>query len=220
MSAVGLYVPGAGPLYRIPAGAKILTLLMVGVALAVAADHWVAVGALAASLLLYPVVGLAPRRALGVLRALWPFLLAMSLFQVLFGEWQTALRLCAQLATLVLLANLVTLTTRVREMLDLFEWMVRPLRYVGANPDRIALVLALTIRSIPMVASAWQSAREGYRARGLSGRPHLLVVPVIVQLLRMADATGEALVARGIDEDTGTEADRTPIGRNTGIGTD
>ncbi|WP_150243275.1 energy-coupling factor transporter transmembrane component T family protein [Nocardiopsis quinghaiensis] len=202
MSTVGLYVPGDSPLHRAPAGAKLLALLLVGIGLVVWADHRVAAGALTAALVLYPAVGLPLGRAWSALRALWPFLLAIGLFQVLFADWQTALRLCAQLAALVLLANLVTLTTRVREMLELFERLVRPLRHVGANPDRIALVLALTIRSIPMAATAWQAAREGYRARGLSGRPHLLVVPVIVQLLRMADATGEALVARGIDEDT------------------
>ncbi|MBQ1082663.1 energy-coupling factor transporter transmembrane protein EcfT [Nocardiopsis sp. B62] len=202
MSAIGLYVPGTGPLHRIPAGPKLLGLLVVGAALLVAADPWVSLGALAASLVVYPLVGLHPRRALGVLRALWPFLLAIGTFQALFGAWEEGLRLCAQLATLVLLANAVTLTTRVREMLDLFERLARPLRHVGVNPDRVALVLALTVRSIPMVATAWRAAREGYRARGLSGRPHLLVVPVIVQLLRMADATGEALVARGIDEET------------------
>ncbi|OOC52844.1 MULTISPECIES: CbiQ family ECF transporter T component [Nocardiopsis] len=202
MSTVGLYVPGHSPLHRTPAGAKLLALLLAGIGLVVWADHRVAAGALAAALVLYPAVGLPLRRAWSALRALWPFLLAIGLFQVLFADWQTALRLCAQLAALVLLANLVTLTTRVREMLDLFERLVRPLRHLGANPDRIALVLALTIRSIPMAAAAWEAAREGYRARGLSGRPHLLVVPVIVQLLRMADATGEALVARGIDEDT------------------
>ncbi|WP_160050311.1 energy-coupling factor transporter transmembrane protein EcfT [Nocardiopsis sp. FR4] len=202
MSTVGLYVPGTGPLYRVPAGTKLLALLLAGAGLLVWADHRVALGALAAALLLYPAVGLGARRAWSALRALWPFLLAIGLFQVLFGEWQTGLRLCAQLAALVLLANLVTLTTRVREMLDLFQRAARPLRHLGANPDRVALVLALTVRSIPMVAAAWRAAREGYRARGLSGRPHLLVVPVIVQLMRMADATGEALVARGIDEDT------------------
>ncbi|WP_017599729.1 energy-coupling factor transporter transmembrane component T family protein [Nocardiopsis lucentensis] len=198
----GLYVPGSGPLHRTPAGPKLLALLVVGAALVVAAHHWLAVGALGAALVLYPVVGLPPRHAFGVLRALWPFLLAIGVFQTLFGDWQTALRLCAQLAALVLLANAVTLTTRVGEMLGLFERLARPLRRVGANPDRVALVLALTVRSIPMVLVAWRTAREGYVARGLSGRPYLLVVPVIVQLLRMADATGEALVARGIDEET------------------
>ncbi|QRN79204.1 MAG: energy-coupling factor transporter transmembrane protein EcfT [Nocardiopsis sp. BM-2018] len=208
MSVIGLYVPGTGPLHRITAAPKLLVLLLIGAALLIAADLWAALGALAVSLVLYPAVGLHPRRALGVLRVLWPFLLAIGVFQTLFaGAWEEGVRLCAQLAALVLLANAVTLTTRVREMLDLFERLARPLRRVGVNPDRVALVLALTIRSIPMVATAWQAAREGYRARGLSGRPHLLVVPVIVQLLRMADATGEALVARGIDEDTSARED-------------
>ncbi|MEV2277984.1 energy-coupling factor transporter transmembrane protein EcfT [Nocardiopsis sp. NPDC049922] len=199
---IGLYVPGTGPLHRVPAGPKLLALVVVGVALIVASHHWLAVGVLAAALVLYPAVGLPPRHAFGALRALSPFLLVIGVFQTLFGDWQTALRLCAQLAALVLLANAVTLTTRVHAMLELFERMARPLARVGVNPDRVALVLALTVRSVPMVQVAWRSAREGYQARGLSGRPYLLVVPVIVQLLRMADATGEALVARGIDEET------------------
>ncbi|WP_053614954.1 energy-coupling factor transporter transmembrane protein EcfT [Nocardiopsis sp. NRRL B-16309] len=196
----GLYVPGAGPLHRLTARTKLLALLAVSVVIIVAGDPWVSVGALATALAVYPLSGLGLRRAWHVLRVLWPFLLAIAVFQTLFGDGPTAVRLVGQLAALVLLANAVTLTTRVREMLDLFERAARPLRHVGADPDRVALVLALTIRSIPMVAAAWRAAREGYVARGLSGRPHLLVVPVIVQLLRMAEATGEALVARGIDE--------------------
>jgi biotin transport system permease protein len=200
VTTTGLYVPGTGPLYRLSARTKLLVLLAVSVVVVVAGHPWVSVGALAAALAVYPLSGLGARRAWHVLRVLWPFLLVIAVFQGLFGDWSTAVRLVAQLAALVLLANVVTLTTRVREMLDLFERAARPLRHVGADPGRVALVLALTIRSIPMVAAAWRAAREGYLARGLSGRPHLLVVPVIVQLLRMAEATGEALVARGIDE--------------------
>lgn len=202
MSTFGLYVPGDGFLHRIPAGAKLGALLVASTVLIAVGDPWFAVGALVAACVLHPLAGLAPRRAWAALRVLGPFLLAMGLFHVLFGDWHTAVRLCAQVAALVLLANLVTLTTRVREMLDLFERAARPLRHAGVRPERVALVLALTVRSIPMAAAAWRAAREGYLARGISGRPHLLVVPVIVQLLRVADATGEALVARGIDEDT------------------
>ena len=203
MSVVGLYVPGGGPLHRVAAGPKLLALLVLGMVLIAAANLWAALATLFLAMVLYPAADLGARRALGVLRALWPFLLAIGVFQALFvGEWTEGVRLCAQLAGLVLLANAITLSTRVGEMLDLFERMARPLRHVGVRPDRVALVLALTIRSIPMVATAWSAARDGYRARGLRGRPYLLVVPVIVHLLRMAEATGEALVARGIDEDT------------------
>lgn len=203
MNTLGLYIPGEGPLYRLGAGTKLAGLLVVCVAVIALADPRVSVGLLAAAVLLYPAVGLPLRRLLGVLRTLWPFLLAIGLFQALFGDPLVAVRLCSQLLGLVLLANAVTLTTRVREMLDLFERLARPLARFGVSPGRVALVLALTIRSIPMVAAAWRAAVEGYRARGLSGRPYLLVTPLIVQLFRMAEATGEALVARGIDEDGG-----------------
>lgn len=205
MSMLGLYVPGTGPLHRIPAGPKLLVLLVLGVTLIAVANPWAWLGALAVALILYPATGLTLRRALGVLRALAPFLLAIGVFQGLFvGSWIEGARLGSQLAALVLFANAITLSTRVEEMLALFERMARPLRRVGGDPDRVALVLALTIRSIPMVTAAWKAARDGYRARGLRGRPYLLVVPVIVHLLRMAETTGEALVARGIDEETRT----------------
>lgn len=201
MNTLGLYIPGEGLLYRSSAGAKLAGLLAVCVAVVALAHPWVSVGVLVGAVLLYPAVGLPLRRVLGVLRGLWPFLLVIGLFQAVFGDPLTAVRLCSQLLGLVVLANAVTLTTRVREMLDLFERLARPLARFGVPPERVALVLALTIRSIPMVAAAWRAAVEGYRARGLSGRPYLLVTPLIVQLFRMAEATGEALVARGIDED-------------------
>ncbi|MDT0327620.1 energy-coupling factor transporter transmembrane component T family protein [Nocardiopsis lambiniae] len=201
MNTLGLYIPGDGVLYRLRARTKLAGLLVVCVVVIALADPRVSVGLLLAAVLLYPAVGLPFKRVLGVLRTLWPFLLAIGVFQGLFGDPLTGVRLCSQLLALVLLANAVTLTTRVREMLDLFERLARPLGRFGVSSERVALVLALTIRSIPMVAAAWRAAVEGYRARGLSGRPHLLVTPLIVQLFRMAEATGEALVARGIDED-------------------
>ncbi|MFD0777113.1 energy-coupling factor transporter transmembrane component T, partial [Streptomonospora algeriensis] len=115
------------------------------------------------------------------------------------GDWAAAVRVCGQLATAALLAAMVTATTRVSAMLELFERLLRPWARLGANPRRVALVLALTIRCIPLVASAWQTSREAYIARGLRGRPDVMVVPVIVGLLRSADSLGEALTARGID---------------------
>lgn len=203
MNAVGLYVPGTGVLHRLPAGGKLLVLLLVGAGVIAAAHPWVSLAALVVAVALYSVAGLSLRHAYRAVRVLWPFLLGIAVFQGLVGGWSEAVRLGAQLAALVLLANAVTLTTRVSAMLELFQRLARPLRHVGADPDRVGLVLALTVRSIPMVDQAWRAAREGYLARGLSGRPYLIVVPVIVQLLRMAEATGEALVARGMDEGAG-----------------
>ena len=142
MSTVGLYVPGSGVLYRTSAWVKLLTLLVAGTGLIVAAEPRVAVAALVVAVVSYPLVGLPLRHAGRVLRVLWPFLVAIGVFQGLFGDWQTGVRVCAQLAALVLLANVVTLTTRVQEMLDLVQRMAGPLGRFGDSPARVALVLA------------------------------------------------------------------------------
>ncbi|MUL42567.1 energy-coupling factor transporter transmembrane protein EcfT [Streptomonospora sp. PA3] len=202
MTMAALYVPARSRravLHRLPAGAKLLALLVAVCALVAAADTAVAPASAAAAALLHPLCGLGVRTALRTLRALAPFLAAIALFQWLAGDWQAAARVSGQLAAAALLAALVTASTRVSEMLDLFERLARPLARFGANPRRVALVLALTIRCIPLVASAWRASREAYIARGLRGRPDAMVVPVIVGMLRSADALGEALTARGID---------------------
>ncbi len=196
---LGLYVPGDSVLHRLPVGAKLLVLLSAVTAVVAFADLWSALGAALAALLLYPLCGFTFRHVWRVLRPLLPFLAVIALFQALVGDGATAVRVCAQLAMAVLLSGLVTLSTRVSEMLGLFERLARPLRYAGVRPDRVALVLALTIRCLPLAASAWQASREAYVARGLRGRPHLMVVPVIIGLIRSAEAMGEALAARGID---------------------
>jgi biotin transport system permease protein len=105
-----------------------------------------------------------------------------------------------QLLVLVLLAALVTLTTRVLAMVATFEWVLSPLARVGVHADRVGLVLALTVRCVPLVAQTYQQAREAQRARGLEWSAVALVVPLIVRLLKKADAIGEALAARGLDD--------------------
>jgi biotin transport system permease protein len=100
----------------------------------------------------------------------------------------------------VALAGLVTLTTRVTDMLDALMRVLGPVQRVGVDPARIALLLALTIRCVPMLAAIVTSVREAQVARGAGRNPLALAVPVVVRTLRAADALGEALTARGLDD--------------------
>ncbi|MEY9210650.1 energy-coupling factor transporter transmembrane protein EcfT [Thermobifida halotolerans] len=198
MNTAGLYVPGTSLPYRMTAGGKLLVLLAVITVLLVLGNPWVSLGAAVAVVLLYAVFGLAGH-LWHAFRPVLLFLAAVGVFHVLFNDVETAVRVCAQLAAAVLLAGLVTRTTRVSEMLDLFERLARPLRVVGVRSERVALVLALTIRCVPLVAESWRSSREAYMARGLRGGAHRMVVPVIVNLIRSSEALGAAMNARGVD---------------------
>ncbi|MBB5783245.1 energy-coupling factor transporter transmembrane component T family protein [Nonomuraea jabiensis] len=199
MNTFGVYVPGDSLLHRLPAGAKLLALLVVISATLFVRDPVAALTCAALVCLAYPVSRVGIGHLGTTVVGLLPFLVVILAFQTFTAGWRTAVVLSAQLFTAVVLAGLVTLTTRVADMLELFERLARPLRAFGVRPERVALVLALTIRSVPMALTAWRQAREAYVARGLSRRQHHMVVPVIVSLIRSAEAVGEAISARGLD---------------------
>jgi biotin transport system permease protein len=101
---------------------------------------------------------------------------------------------------LVLLAALVTLTTRTTAMVDAIVTACRPLRRLGVDAERVGLMLALGVRSVPVVVGLAEEVREAQLARGLGASPRAFAVPLIVRSLRHADALGEALVARGVED--------------------
>jgi biotin transport system permease protein len=68
------------------------------------------------------------------------------------------------------------------------------------DPDRVGLVLALTIRCVPLLLTVLGEVNQARRARGLGFSLVALVAPAIVRALRSADAMGEALIARGVDD--------------------
>jgi biotin transport system permease protein len=200
-----LYVPGDSPVHRAPAGLKLLALTALGGTLfAVPALPAAAAGFGAVVLL-----GLgAARLPAGVLAGhLRPVLVwAVLLFAVhaltdgVAAGAATTLRLLA----LVLAAAVVTCTTRVTALVAVVERICAPLAWFGVSPARIGLVLAMALRFIPLVAERAARVREAHAARGGSPRgirgTAALVVPVLVQVLRLAHTVGEALDARGADD--------------------
>ena len=80
---------------------------------------------------------------------------------------------CGSLLLTVAIAALVTLTTRVTEMLDVCQRLLRPLRRFGVDPDRVGLVLALTIRCIPLlvdIVARGVGGEKGSRRRLFAAR--------------------------------------------------
>ncbi|HEX4978107.1 MAG TPA: energy-coupling factor transporter transmembrane protein EcfT [Nocardioides sp.] len=200
MNALGLYVPGTSVVHRLPAGSKLVLLLVVGAG-SVLLDRWWQVAVLLVLVLAgYPLAGLSLRTAASQVRPLvWIAGVAAVLHVVLSG-WERAGVVLGVLAALVLLAALVTLTTRATAMVDAIVTLCRPLRVVGVDPERVGLVLTLGIRCVPVVVGLAEEVREAQLARGLGASPRAFAVPLLVRSLRHADALGEALVARGVED--------------------
>jgi biotin transport system permease protein len=158
----------------------------------------VTVGVLLAAALA-AVSGLGPRVIAHQLRPLWWVLLPLGALQVWWSGWLRAGTVLGTLVVAFVLAVLVGLTTREQDLLDAFTRVLRPARRL-VDPERVALLLALTLRSIPVVATLAVQVQEARKARGAEHSVRAFAVPLVIRTIRYADRLGEALQARGVDD--------------------
>lgn len=200
MTALGLFVPGASAVHRAPAGLKLSALVAAGAGSVFLDRLWQVVVALVLVAAGYRLAGLSLRTAGRQLRPLLWVGAATAAFHVVVNGWERAFVVLGVLAALVLLAALVTLTTRTTDLVEAIVGACRPLRLVGVDPERVGLMIALGIRCVPVVVGLAEDVRDAQRARGLAASPRAFAVPLVVRSLRHADALGEALAARGLDD--------------------
>lgn len=194
---VSLYVPGTTALHRQPAARKLALLLVTGIALFLTSSVWLlgAAGAIAASLLLAvrPPFRQVRQQLVGTALIL---AIVFTATAVLDG-WRPAFVVLFRLATLVLLAMTVTMTTRTSDMLDVCEKVLLPLDRAGlVDAARVSLAVSLVLRFVPEIFERHRDIREAQAARGLRSQPVAVIVPLIVRTLKAADDVAEAIEAR------------------------
>jgi biotin transport system permease protein len=196
----GIYVPGDSPLHRLPAGAKLLGLaLLCTTLLLLRSPLWLG-GSTVLVVLLYAVSGVGAAAAWAQVKPLRWFAAALFVMQFVLVDLHGAVSSTLRVVLAVALAGLVTLTTRFTDMMACFERCLAPLRLLGVDPFRVSLVLSLAVRSVPVISALAVRVREAQQARGLSWSVRAFAVPLVVSVLRHADAMGEAMSARGLDD--------------------
>ncbi|MEQ4723033.1 energy-coupling factor transporter transmembrane protein EcfT [Nonomuraea sp. B19D2] len=196
----GAYVPGASPLHRLPAGVKLAGLALACTALVLLRSPLALAGAAVVVAGLYVLSGVGVAASLAQVKPVRWFAVALFGMQWVFVDLQGAVSTTLRVVLAVALAGLVTLTTRMSDMLNTLERCLALARFVGLDPFRVSLLLSLTVRSVPVVAALATRVREAQRARGVERSLRAFAVPLVVSSLRHADALGEALSARGLDD--------------------
>lgn len=186
------------PFHRLPAGAK-LGALAVATVLLFQVTEPVALGlALAVVATLYLAVGRAfAWHGVRMLLPLWPFLLLLAIWHLWSDDTRTGLMVGLRLLTAVALANLVTMTTRLSDMVAVLERLAAPLARIGLPPRLLALALALVIRFIPVMTERLATIREAWRARAPRRPGWRVILPATLAALDDAERVAEALRARG-----------------------
>ena len=199
---LSLYIPGDSLVHRMNAGTKLALLFVGSIALFAVSNIPLHIGELVAVVGLFHLARLPWRAALRQLRTAIFFMVPIFLFHVFLTNWVLGLETVLRILALLLFAVLVTLTTKLSDMIDVLERAFRPLAYLGINPSKISMMLSMVIRFIPLMMREAQEILEAQRARGLDRNAIAVLVPLLIKTLKMADDLSDAIDARGYDAET------------------
>lgn len=224
MNLPGQYIPGSSFLHRMDPRAKLLGFLLLVVAVISART--------APAFLLLTVFVLALAHASGLPRAtvfgtvrrmysLMGFILVLNAFffttdDPLWKWWifsfslegvRQGILVAARLLLIMVLGNLLTLTTRPLELTGAIGWFLSPLGLVKVPVDEVAVILSVAIQFIPTLMEETEAIKKAQIARGArfeSRKLHEraaamlpLVVPIFLAAFKRADELAMAMEARG-----------------------
>jgi len=197
---LGLHQPGTTVLHRLPAAAKLLGLMVLGIVVVVVRGPLSALAFLGAGGVLLAWSGARLGLTLRAMRWLLVTAAILGAWTVWQNGWPRAVEVVGDLVALILLATTLTVTTPVDEVMDAVARGLRPLRRIGVDPEAVALAFSLMLRAIPSTIQLAEESRDAAVARGLERSPRARLIPFVVRVVARARDTGDALHARGIGD--------------------
>jgi len=197
---ISVYRSGTSILHRLPPGLKLIGFIGTSLVIAVTTTHLLEVVAAATFVMTgYAAAGLGVRALTSQILAVKWVIVFMLVPQMVFLSALDAVSNTARVVLILVLAALFTMATRIPDLLDAAERAASPLRRVGIRPESVALLLGLSITSIPVIAGFAATVRDAQRARGISAHRVTFAVPLLIMSLKHADDLADAVNARGIE---------------------
>lgn len=195
-------------LHRIPAGVKLLALAGATWTLFANQSLWLLGAALVFASANYVLLGKAGARRLALLKPLIPLLVIVFVLQYMTSGLHGALVSSGRLLAMLMLADLVTLSTGLQAMMDVLNRLLRPLSWFGVRHENIGLAVALTIRFVPLVLESWRRCEGAWSARSQRRAGLQLIRPFIADVMRMSSQIAQALDARRANPQSEKPADK------------
>ncbi len=197
----GTYQPAGSRLEALSVGWKYVLLLALTIPAIAAGRWWFSLASIVVTIVILVAARVGVRRAAGLSIGMVVVCALVVAVQALAGHVVTGVVVVENLVLALYATRVLTLTTPIPELVDGIAIACRPLRFFRVDPERIALAVAVMVRSLPHLLGAFDEVREAATARGIRRNPVAYVAPVVVRAVAYAHATGDALAARGLGED-------------------
>jgi biotin transport system permease protein len=184
--------------HRWPAGLKLGALCLASTGLFLTESPTLLAGALLVTLALYALPGrLFLRAGLRGLGVVLPFVVILLAWHAVTGDLRGGVLITLRMVTLIALANLVTMTAGLDDLVDLVHSLTAPLRRLGVPTHPLETAIPLVIRFTPVLVGRAETLALAWRARSRRRPGWRLVLPLTLGALDDADHVGESLRARG-----------------------
>ncbi len=194
---ISLYLSQKSWLHDIPAGSKLLVLCVCSVLVLPVDSLSLIFGFLIIVLLLYFSAGQEALSQIKLLYPLVPFLLLILILHIWTGSLTEGLVAVGRLLAMILLANLVSMTSRMTDMMAAMKPVFAPLSLVGLPAQKVSIAVALMVRFAPVLFALIEALGESWKARSRRRPRWRLIAPFTIQALKMSDTVAEALQSRG-----------------------
>lgn len=183
-------------LHRVPAAIKLLFFAVLGTAQFLLQGHTVLIISAVACVLMFASLG---RATLSTRKLVTSVLLAALLivgFHTYMQQPLVGMVSALRLLSASLLGIALTLTTRTRDLLDVFERLLSPLQRVGIHTERLSLQLAMMLRFTEHFFVVWKRLDDAHRIRtGKAGGLRILA-PLTIRMLMSARKAADTLELR------------------------
>ncbi|MCY4445831.1 MAG: energy-coupling factor transporter transmembrane component T [Rhodobacteraceae bacterium] len=134
--------------------------------------------------------------ALWKLLPIYPFLIVILLWHLLTNTFNEGLVIGLRLLAVFGLANLVTMTTRLDDMINLLNRVLKPFAKLGLDLSIVSVTIGLAIRTIPKIIDIVKKIGFSWRSRSVKPINWRMVFPLVCLTLDDSEHVAEAIKAR------------------------
>jgi len=195
---ISLSSPVKAPWDRWRAGIKLAMLCVVTTVLFVCTALWFQILACLICVVIYAIPGrIYLTNGFRRLTFLWMFLAVIFVWHAVTATFVEGAVIALRMLTAVAFANLVTMSTKIADMIALIQWLLTPLRRLGLRTRPFEIAIALVVRFTPVLVQKGAALSDAWRARSPKSPRWRIILPFTVLAIDDADHVAEALRARG-----------------------
>lgn len=183
-------------LHRVPAALKLLFFALLGTLLFLTDGSTTLTLSALACCLLFVSLGRATHGARKLLVSVLLAGLLILAFHTYMQQAVLGMVSALRLFSSSVLGIALTLTTRSRDLLDVFERLLAPLQRVGVRTERLALQLAMMLRFTEHFFVLWKRLDDAHRLRTGKAGGFKLLAPLTIKMLMSARRVADTLELR------------------------